>query len=66
MKEKAKEFPDPDDEAIDELGLGSLALWVGDGSETDYHGKLEDLSLGGANLIFITLKLNMCFRFLNQ
>jgi putative ATP-dependent endonuclease of the OLD family len=37
--------------------LGSLALWVGDGSETDYHGKLEDLSLGGANLIYITLKL---------
>lgn len=35
----------------------SLALWVGDGEEGSYQGKLEDLSLGGANLIYITLKL---------
>lgn len=35
----------------------SLTLWVGDGDETNYQGKLEDLSLGGANLIYITLKL---------
>ncbi|WP_348709206.1 AAA family ATPase [Bacillus subtilis] len=35
----------------------SLTLWVGDGADTSYQGKLEDLSLGGANLIYITLKL---------
>ncbi|MEK3992635.1 AAA family ATPase [Robertmurraya sp. FSL R5-0851] len=35
----------------------SLTLWVGDGEDTSYQGKLEDLSLGGANLIYITLKL---------
>lgn len=35
----------------------SLTLWVGDGDDTNYQGKLEDLSLGGANLIYITLKL---------
>lgn len=37
--------------------LGSLALWVADGDEIEQQGKLEDLSLGGANLIYITLKL---------
>ncbi|WP_052360703.1 AAA family ATPase [Oceanobacillus manasiensis] len=37
--------------------LGSLALWVDDGEELQHQGKLEDLSLGGANLIYITLKL---------
>lgn len=36
--------------------LQSLTLWVGDDS-TSNQGKLEDLSLGGANLIYITLKL---------
>lgn len=35
----------------------SLTLWVGDGEDASYQGKLEDLSLGGANLIYITLKL---------
>ncbi|MBY6052777.1 AAA family ATPase [Cytobacillus firmus] len=35
----------------------SLTLWVGDGDDNSYQGKLEDLSLGGANLIYITLKL---------
>ncbi|MBY0117730.1 ATP-dependent endonuclease [Paenibacillus xylanexedens] len=42
-------------EEINKL-LASLTLWVGDGEE-DQEGKLEDLSLGGANLIYITLKL---------
>lgn len=36
--------------------LQSLTLWVGDDSSSN-QGKLEDLSLGGANLIYITLKL---------
>lgn len=36
--------------------LQSLTLWVGDDSISN-QGKLEDLSLGGANLIYITLKL---------
>ncbi|MCO7044583.1 ATP-dependent endonuclease, partial [Staphylococcus hominis] len=35
--------------------LQSLTLWVGDDSNSN-QGKLEDLSLGGANLIYITLK----------
>ncbi|PHE67309.1 ATP-dependent nuclease [Bacillus wiedmannii] len=33
----------------------SLTLWVGD--EDGHQGKLDELSLGGANLIYITLKL---------
>lgn len=36
--------------------LQSLTLWVGDDSSS-HQGKLDDLSLGGANLIYITLKL---------
>ncbi len=36
--------------------LQSLTLWVGDDSSSN-QGKMEDLSLGGANLIYITLKL---------
>lgn len=36
--------------------LQSLTLWVGDDSNSN-QGKLDDLSLGGANLIYITLKL---------
>lgn len=36
--------------------LHSLTLWVGDDNSSN-QGKLEDLSLGGANLIYITLKL---------
>lgn len=35
----------------------SLTLWVGDAEDTSSQGKLEDLSLGGINLIYITLKL---------
>ncbi|PEP90532.1 ATP-dependent endonuclease [Bacillus toyonensis] len=36
--------------------LHSLTLWVGDDANSN-QGKLDDLSLGGANLIYITLKL---------
>ncbi|WHY92745.1 AAA family ATPase [Neobacillus cucumis] len=36
--------------------LQSLTLWVGDGDDSQL-GKLDELSLGGANLIYITLKL---------
>lgn len=36
--------------------LHSLTLWVGDDANSK-QGKLDDLSLGGANLIYITLKL---------
>ncbi|KAA0761723.1 ATP-dependent endonuclease [Bacillus sp. TE8-1] len=35
----------------------SLTLWVGDGDDNGHQGKLDELSLGGANLIYITLKL---------
>ncbi|WP_312475228.1 AAA family ATPase [Neobacillus sp.] len=35
----------------------ALTLWVGDGENDNHLGKLDDLSLGGANLIYITLKL---------
>lgn len=37
--------------------LQSLKLWVGDPDEEDYEGRLGELSLGGANLIYISLKL---------
>lgn len=36
--------------------LQSLTLWVGDDTNSN-QGKMDDLSLGGANLIYITLKL---------
>lgn len=36
--------------------LHSLTLWVGDDVNSS-QGKLDDVSLGGANLIYITLKL---------
>lgn len=36
--------------------LHSLTLWVGDDANSS-QGKLDDVSLGGANLIYITLKL---------
>ncbi|WP_391204443.1 AAA family ATPase [Psychrobacillus sp. L4] len=36
--------------------LHSLTLWVGDDANSN-QGKIDDLSLGGANLIYITLKL---------
>lgn len=35
----------------------SLRLWVGDPDEEGYRGKLWELSLGGANLIYLSLKL---------
>lgn len=36
--------------------LQSLKLWVGD-SDDEYRGQISELSLGGANLIFLSLKL---------
>ena len=36
--------------------LQSLKLFIGEPGE-DYEGDLHELSLGGANLIFLTLKL---------
>jgi predicted ATP-dependent endonuclease of OLD family len=35
----------------------SLKLWVGDPDEDDHKGKISELSLGGANLIYLSLKL---------
>ena len=35
----------------------SLKLWVGDPDEANYLGKLRELSLGGANMIYLSLKL---------
>ncbi|MCO5238913.1 MAG: AAA family ATPase [Chitinophagaceae bacterium] len=35
----------------------SLKLWVGDPDEDGYEGKIWELSLGGANLIYLSLKL---------
>jgi putative ATP-dependent endonuclease of the OLD family len=37
--------------------LQSLKLWVGDPDEEGHEGKLWELSLGGANLIYLSLKL---------
>lgn len=37
--------------------LQSLTLWVGDSDDDGYQGQLSELSLGGANLIYICLKL---------
>jgi putative ATP-dependent endonuclease of OLD family len=37
--------------------LQSLKLWVGDPDEDGYQGKIWELSLGGANLIYFSLKL---------
>lgn len=37
--------------------LQSLKLWVGDPDEDGYEGRLWELSLGGLNLIYISLKL---------
>lgn len=37
--------------------LQSLKLWVGDSDEPDYKGRVGELSLGGANLIYLSLKL---------
>ncbi|MCQ6267892.1 AAA family ATPase [Fictibacillus sp. WQ 8-8] len=37
--------------------MQSLTLWVSDTEESGFESKLEDLSLGGANLLYITLKL---------
>lgn len=35
----------------------SLKLWVGDPDDTGYKGRIWELSLGGANLIYLSLKL---------
>jgi predicted ATP-dependent endonuclease of OLD family len=35
----------------------SLKLWVGDPDEEGYRGRIWELSLGGANLIYLSLKL---------
>lgn len=35
----------------------SLKLWVGDPDDEGYKGKIWELSLGGANLIYLSLKL---------
>lgn len=35
----------------------SLKLFVGEADEKDYEGAIHELSLGGANLIYLTLKL---------
>lgn len=40
-----------------EMLLQSLKLWVGDPDEAGYEGRLWELSLGGANLIYLSLKL---------
>jgi len=37
--------------------LQSLTLWVGDPDDIGYQGQIHELSLGGANLIYISLKL---------
>ncbi len=37
--------------------LQSLKLWVGDPDEGGHEGRLWELSLGGANLIYLSLKL---------
>jgi len=37
--------------------LQSLKLWVGDSDEPDYMGRIWELSLGGTNLIYLSLKL---------
>lgn len=37
--------------------LQSLMLWVNDTTDVNYKGKISDLSHGGANLIFLSLKL---------
>lgn len=41
---------------IDKL-FQSLKLWVGDPDEEGYKGRIWELSLGGANLIYLSLKL---------
>lgn len=35
----------------------SLKLWVGDPDDEGYSGKIGELSLGGANLIYLSMKL---------
>lgn len=37
--------------------LQSLKLWVGDPDEVGYKGRIWELSLGGANMIYLSLKL---------
>jgi predicted ATP-dependent endonuclease of OLD family len=42
--------------------LQSLKLWVGDPDEEGHEGRLWELSLGGANLIYLSLKPRLCIR----
>ena len=44
----------PDD--IERL-LQSLKLWVGDQEDSNYTGHIREIGLGGANLIYLSLKL---------
>ena len=37
--------------------LQSLKLWVGEPDDVGYNGRIGELSLGGANLIYLSLKL---------
>ncbi|TKJ84861.1 ATP-dependent endonuclease, partial [Paenibacillus sp. CFBP13512] len=37
--------------------LQTLTLWVGDSEDIGYQGQINELSLGGANLLYISLKL---------
>lgn len=37
--------------------LHSLTLWVGDYNDGDYQGQIKELSLGGANLIYLSMKI---------
>jgi len=41
---------------IDKL-MQSLKLWVGDPNDEGYQGRIWELSLGGANIIYLSLKL---------
>ncbi|WDM22297.1 ATP-dependent nuclease [Paenibacillus polymyxa] len=43
-------------ENLDKL-LQTLTLWVGDTDDLGYQGQISELSLGGANLLYISLKL---------
>lgn len=43
-------------ENLDKL-LQTLTLWVGDSSDSEYQGQISELSLGAANLLYISLKL---------
>lgn len=50
--EIASELP----EDLDSL-LQTLALWVADSGDGPYRGQIQEMSLGGANLIYLSMKL---------